>query len=128
MEINYNLNNFFPLEINEYRGHRYQISFNWNFPAAYIEVDKLLNDNECNFPVHGGITFCVKNYKEKRSFDDIVGDGKCYYGWNYGHALDYMCFPGLYENNGKKWTIEEIRQQCMDAIDYYIKRIKDENL
>lgn len=42
------------IEIGEYKGHRYEIGFNFG-PVAYVEMDNCLTDEEAyEIPVHGG--------------------------------------------------------------------------
>lgn len=94
-------------------------------PCAYIGVPKghklygvsseELNDSECYIDCHYGC-----NYSD----DNVMGFHRDYWflGWDYGHCDDFI---GYYLKDGtsellrqdKKWTTEEIYQECLVALE-----------
>jgi hypothetical protein len=68
--------------------------------------------------VHGGFTFCS------------VGDGDWpvgyyWFGWDYGHFMDYRVFPDLpeYDSHGHQWTVDEVRTEALAVIEQF-KRLR----
>lgn len=89
------------------------------YPCAYIEIPighilyeiKYYDMYESGFyiNVHGGFTY---------SSHSLVGVNteKWILGWDYAHCDDYVY--GLDDNNNlKKWTVEEIKEECENVIE-----------
>lgn len=112
-----------------YKGIKYFINDGKICPCAYIEVpsefQNLKNlDNirkMVSSTVNGGLT-----YEDTllRCGGDIVLDNTVVWGWDYGHYTDYCkLIPGPdITFMGHKWTIDEILQECVNAIDILMTR------
>lgn len=119
----YNLQEVFVvLKQGVYKGIKYQISFNWNYPCACIEINKRYRDFDPI--VHGGKTF--EGTAEKRSCDDFLELNKYYIGWDYGNDFDFVTNI-LCPTIGKKWSLEEIENDCFDCIDQYLNYVESKN-
>lgn len=116
-----------------YKGYNYYILNLGTHPTAYIEIPKghLLYEMDYNeiydkgyyIDVHGGLT-----YSENKLMG--IESNNWFIGWDYAHAWDYM---GYYEemkewglhsfenNNDKKWTTEEIIEECKNAIEQIVE-------
>ena len=91
-------------------------------PTAYIDVtNSPLNgcDEDIDISCHGGITWCdnfVKSIDKKGWF----------IGWDYAHYGDYMDYGDAALNNmflnDKKWTTEEIVEECKNVIDQIVEK------
>jgi hypothetical protein len=57
--------------------------------------------------VHGGLTF-----SERGGVDRRWEKGLWWYGWDYGHAGDFMPFPGL---PGRGWSLREVEAEAKAA-------------
>lgn len=60
-----------------------------------------------NIAAHGGLTFS--------GIPKFAGDG-WWIGWDYAHYDDYTGYDGLFSVDGKKWTTEEIVDECVNVI------------
>ena len=112
-----------------YKGIKYFIIDGKICPCAYIEVpsdfQNLKNlDNirkMVSSTVNGGLTYedtklCCNRIPLLE--DTVV------WGWDYGHYTDYcknLPGPGV-TFMGHKWTIDEILQECRNAIDVLMTR------
>ena len=125
-QMNYTKENTFEiLESNEYKGFDFKIVSYGTHPCCYVAIRKDLpiykldycNEKLENIDCHGGLTFS--------DFVDF-GDGKQWYiGWDYNHLGDYS---GIYINeilfnhdDCKKWTVEEMRLECLFVIEQLLK-------
>ncbi len=123
-----------------YKGYNYYIMNLGTHPTAYIEIPKEnelygKNHNDiydiCDIDVHGGLTY---------SASDLIGakDNSWFIGWDYAHAGDYM---GYYSDmkewdlnsinllaDDKKWTTEEIIEECKSGINQIIKFLKGKEI
>ena len=91
-------------------------------PTAYVDVtNSPLNgcNEDIDISCHGGITWCdnfVKSIDKKGWF----------IGWDYAHYGDYMDYGYASVNNmfpnDKKWTTEEIVEECKNVIDQIIEK------
>ena len=110
----------------EYKGYNFYILNLGTHPTAYIEIPKehKLYGKDYNeiyemgydIDVHGGLTY---------SDDELmcVKSENWFIGWDYAHCDDYA---GYYEEDFlrhlsemrklKKWTTEEIIEECKSAI------------
>lgn len=107
----------------KFEGYKYYICGNPinGIPVAYVALPKNhklynkdylgISDINC----HGGLTFSGNRFKEF-----VIG-------WDYGHVGDYMplnkkildfLYPPteLITTAGKRWTIEEIENECQAVI------------
>lgn len=92
-----------------YKDYDYVIFSCGRNPVAAIALSGKIADlvDPDAFParVHGGATFVGR-------IDDT---DTVYVGWDYGHSDDYVF--GNEDEDGKKWTTEEILLEVLDAID-----------
>lgn len=108
--------------------HWFITSIKGSHPCAYVIVEKNHPYYEKDFEyelkdvVHGGITY------NESSLNNIVKkkDEKWVFGWDYAHAGDFsrisMSFGMDFGNsNGKKWTIEEIKEDVNSFIEFLDK-------
>ncbi len=56
---------------------------------------------------------------------DACVDGP-WIGWDYAHLGDYVAYPDIAETSlfgemGHKWTVSEIRQECISVIEQLLK-------
>ena len=108
------------LESNTYNGFNYTVVSYGTHPCCYVEIPqthplfKKHYDYDCcqKIDCHGGVTFT--------DFKDF-GDGeKWYIGWDYAHCNDYAGYYQAIGHTGgylKKWTTEEMIQECKNVID-----------
>ncbi len=112
-----------------YKGIKYFINDGKICPCAYIEVpsefQNLKNLDKIkrmvSSTVNGGLTY---EDTMLRCGGDIVLDNTVVWGWDYGHYMDYCkLIPGPDVTfMGHKWTIDEILQECVNAIDILMTR------
>lgn len=104
----------------EWKGYKFHIVTVGTHPNAYIE----LNQKEIKMPwerileVHGGVTYHERSCHY--SFPEM--NGKAMVGWDYAHCCDYH-ISSLGERTGKKWTSDEIVDECVSVIEQIIKGI-----
>lgn len=117
------------LHKNNYKGYNYYILNLGTHPTAYVEIPeghKLYGKHydDIDIDVHGGLTYS----------DGYLGPIKdknlWFIGWDYAHAGDYMGyyeetifdgFQSFMDINNKKWTTEEIIEDCKDVIEQIIE-------
>lgn len=111
----------------KYKDYNYYVLNLGTHPTAYIEIpkeDKLYGKsyNEiyrmgCDIDVNGGLTY---------SDNKLIGikSENWFIGWDYAHCNDYCGYeedmPESIRTYGKKWTTEEIIEECKNAIDQII--------
>ena len=108
----------------KYKGYKYYILNLGTHPTAYIEIPKnnalfKKHYDKIDLNVHGGLTYSesILSISENEK-----AEGEWFIGWDYAHCNDYagfydeMDFISRYYNL-KKWTTEEIKQECENAID-----------
>ena len=105
-----------------YRGYHFYILNLGTHPTAYVEIPKISkfyrkHYNDIDILVHGGLTY---SDDELRISDNTKMANSWFIGWDYAHIGDYMGFIDL-EKNGKKWTTEEIIEECFNVIDQLIE-------
>lgn len=107
----------------KYKNYQYYILNLGTHPTAYVEISKghklyNKNYNDININVHGGLTY---------SDNELMGisSNNWYIGWDYAHCNDYCgCEEYMPENirtYGKKWTTEEIIEECKNVIEQIIE-------
>lgn len=92
-------------------------------PTAYVDVsDSPLNGVLCydiDISCHGGLTYSEKTLR-------TVDKKGWFIGWDYVHYGDYAdCDSDMYLN-GKKWTTEEIVEECKNVIDQIVAKYYNE--
>ena len=106
-----------------YKDFHYYILNLGTHPTAYVEIPKKSklygkNYNDIDIMCHGGLTyssdilFTSKNTKLANSW---------FIGWDYAHLDDYFGFDEIFElRDAKKWTTQEIINECEEVIDQII--------
>lgn len=112
----------------EYKGFNYYVLNLGIHPCAYVDVTetKLKNveydriDIEC----HGGLT-----YSDHKLL--TVDKEGWFIGWDYAHAGDYagydINFPFI-TSPGRKWTTQEIVDECKEVIDQLVVLLKENDV
>ncbi len=112
---------------NRYKNYNYYVLNLGTYPTAYIEIpkeNKLYRKSYdeiykigCDIDVHGGLTYSDNELMGVKSENWFIG-------WDYAHYDDYCgyeeCMPESIRTYGKKWTTEEIIEECKNAIDQII--------
>lgn len=108
------------IRIGVYKNFNYYIYSLGTHPCAYVDVRNTSLDHvdydDIDIQCHGDLTY------SKETLHDLDDKG-CFIGWDYAHLGDYL---GGY-SDGKKWTLKEIEEECIDVIEQVIK-IKKQNL
>ena len=111
----------------KYKNYNYYVLNLGTHPTAYIEIpkeNKLYRKSYdeiykigCNIDVHGGLTYSDNELMGVKSENWFIG-------WDYAHCDDYCGYEEYMPENirtyGKKWTTEEIIEECKNAIDQII--------
>ena len=107
------------LDSGTYKGHKYAILNLGSHPTAYVEnkigVTGYHNDILDDVDVHGGFTYLGNAY-----WDEEGKDKSNYLGWDYAHFGDF-CFVGIFNENAKQYTTEEIFDEVKNVIDQLVK-------
>ena len=95
---------------NDYEeGYHFYILSMGTHPTAYIEVPKDFKKiNELGVDITYDSTYL--------NVGTIIYKDSRFIGWDYAHYPDYI--EGIHD--GKKWTTEEIIQDCIDVINKII--------
>ena len=109
----------------KYKNYNYYVLNLGTHPTAYVEIPKghklfgiNYMDIEDSIDVHGGLTY---------SDNELMGikSESWFIGWDYAHAGDYCGYeeyiPKSVRTYGKKWTTEEIIEECKNAINQIIE-------
>lgn len=93
-------------------------------PCAYIDVTdtKLCGVDYRNIDVkcHYGLTYSSSKLA-------TVDESGWFIGWDYAHYCDYAGYEINYlqlQSGGKKWTTEEIVNECEEAIDSIVELLE----
>ena len=111
----------------KYKNYNYYVLNLGTHPTAYIEIpkeNKLYRKSYdeiykigCDIDVHGGLTYSDNELMGVKSENWFIG-------WDYAHCGDYCGYeehmPESIRTYGKKWTTEEIIEECKNAIDQII--------
>jgi hypothetical protein len=112
------------LHSDKYKEYKYYILNLGTHPTAYIEIPKgnVLYEKDYNeiydkgydIDVHGGLTY---------SRNELMGikSENWFIGWDYAHYSDYMPFYDEFSISLKKWTTEEIIEECKNVIEQIIE-------
>lgn len=125
-EMKYGKERIIELLCNDkYKTYNYYILNLGTHPTAYVEIPKghklfgiNYMDIEDSIDVHGGLTY---------SDNELMGikSENWFIGWDYAHCGDYCGYeedmPESIRTYGKKWTTEEIIEECKNAIDQIIE-------
>lgn len=96
-------------------------------PTAYVDVSNSpLNGvlyDDIDISCHGGLTY------SKKALRTVDKEG-WFIGWDYAHYGDYMDYGDVLFNNmfqyKKKWTTEEIVEECKNVIDQIVAKYYNE--
>ena len=101
------------LYTDNYKGYNYFIISYGTHPCAYVEIPKNhpyygvnYMDIDDEIEVHGGLTYSSSGI--------LLLHDTWVIGWDYAHCCDYS--PYLADSNLKKWTTEEIIEECKRVI------------
>lgn len=111
----------------KYKNYNYYVLNLGTHPTAYIEIpkeNKLYRKSYdeiykigCDIDVNGGLTYSDNELMGVKSENWFIG-------WDYAHCGDYCGYeeymPESIRTYGKKWTTEEIIEECKNAIDQII--------
>jgi hypothetical protein len=106
----------------EYRGLTYYVLTLGTHPCAYVDVTGTPLDgkgyDDIDILCHFGLTYAEPHLS-------TVDTGGWFIGWDYGHYTDFAGYtmemaPGM--QTGKKWTTEEMVEECKNVIDQIIDK------
>lgn len=111
-----------------YKGYHFIVTnCGYTHPCAYVEVPKdhpyygVGYSNLYDVDAHGSLTYAG-------NLSHVLPEEKCrgkhWLGWDYAHAGDYYACcdeDSDYMKGLKKWTTEEIVEECQNVIDQLIK-------
>ena len=106
-----------------YKGYHFYILNLGSYPTAYVEIPKgnkyyQTHYDDINVNVHGGLTY--SNSYLITSYNTIM-ENSWFIGWDYAHCNDYIDIPIKLNADGKKWTTEEIIDDCVYVIDQLVE-------
>lgn len=110
----------------EYKGFKYYVLSLGTHPCAYVDVTET-KLNGCHYDnieidCHGGLTY------SNSGLATVEKEG-WFIGWDYAHYADYAGyeakFPYELRSNGKKWTTEEMVNECKVVIDQILNILKE---
>ena len=113
-----------------YKGFKYYVINLGTHPTAYVGIAKGrkywgYDYHDIPINVHGDLT-----YSDDRLFGGRVEVKQWIIGWDYAHWGDYlgwyMSHPELMGVNDKKWTTEEIIEDCKSVIDQIVEAENNE--
>ena len=117
----------FVLDRNFYKGYEYVVKSLGRFPTAYVcltEKDKDFGKfyDDIDIECHGGLTYSEPSLeflewsdKYKCMVLSSIKD-KWIIGWDYGHYGDYVATHNGRDLGGKKWTTQELIDECKSVI------------
>ena len=74
-----------------------------------LSMEKNYWDIEDTIEVHGGLTFSGK----------LPGLDGLWFGWDYMHAGDYTYMPIYVSITDKRWTTQEVVDECLRVIEQF---------
>lgn len=103
-----------------YKNFDYYVLNLHTHPTAYVDVtDSPLNEVfyvDIDISCHGGFTYSASTLK-------TVDKKGWFIGWDYAHYGDYVCGAETYLNYyDKKWTTEEIVEECKNVINKIVAK------
>lgn len=114
----------FALDRGMYKGYEYLIISLGRHPCGYVILADKDNEyygkpyDEIPIDCHGGITYAESEitfleYSEKYKCMILTSiKDKWIIGWDYAHYGDYTVF----DNYGRKYSTQEIKQECKQVI------------
>lgn len=107
-----------------YKGYNFYILNLGTHPTAYVNIPAghpyyFKHYDDIDIDVHGGLTYS-ENFLYIDKNTKIEG---FFIGWDYAHWGDYFGYfindeiLGKGNDKAKKWTTDEIIQECLDAIE-----------
>lgn len=115
-----------------YKGYTFYVLSLGTHPTAYVKLPVghpyyFKDYNDIDIDVHGGLT-----YSSDHLFIDVgVSIEGWFIGWDYAHWGDYIGYfiddEILSKDNDKqkKWTTDEIIQECLDVIEQ-LEKVRNE--
>ena len=104
-----------------YKDYEYFVVSYGVHPCAYIALREgqpfysATDYGDVNINCHGGCTFVEKGYK------NLFDSNYKVIGWDYGHYNDFsgssIKWGTKWNERSKKWTTEEMIQECKNVID-----------
>ena len=99
-------------------GYRAVIVNYYSHPCAYIglpEDHPYCNKDygDLNIDCHGGLTYS-DNY---HTMVKELCDNGWFIGWDYNHLKDYNSYMEDFDFYSKRWTTEEIMEECANVIE-----------
>lgn len=106
-----------------YKNFDYYVLNLHTHPTAYIDVtDSPLNGWDYDYfdiSCHGGLGYSEPILK-------TVDKKGWFIGWDYANYGDYADYDSNMYRNGKKWTTEEIVEECKNVIDQIVAKYYNE--
>lgn len=94
----------------EYCGHLFKIINRGAMPCCYVSISAgkaiCMDDISC----HGGITWVDGHLPGEEEPNPNIW----WIGWDYAHYGDYLGY--FSDFGGKKWTLDELIEDCMSVI------------
>lgn len=97
-------------------GYKWKVLSLGSHPCGYVSVPKnhpfygkSYWDIEDKIEVHGGLTFSGK----------LHGFEGLWFGWDYAHAGDYTYMPIYVSITDKRWTTQEVVDECLRVIEQF---------
>lgn len=102
-----------------YKNFDYYVLNLHTHPTAYVDVsDSPLNGWDYDYfdiSCHGGLGYSESTLQ-------TVDKKGWFIGWDYAHYGDYADYDSNMYLNGKKWTTEEIVEECKNVIDQIVAK------
>ena len=107
----------------EYKGLHFYVLNLGTHPCAYVDV----TDTDLNGKDYGSIDIeCHCGLTYSREYLHTVDKKGWFIGWDYAHYGDYMDYGDTFLNNmfsnDKKWTTEEIVEECKNVINQIVEK------
>lgn len=116
MEYQMRLSEYETLAEGKDGGYEWKVLSLGTHPCGYVSIPKnhpfygkKYWDIEDKIEVHGGLTFSGKLH----SFDGF------WFGWDYMHAGDYTYMPIYVSITDKRWTTQEVVDECLSVIEQF---------
>lgn len=105
-----------------YKEHHFYIISYGTHPCCYVEIpskSKIFKEDYWDLEsidVHGGLTY---SSKDLHIGINTILNNSWFIGWDYAHLDDYIGF--LDSIGGKKWTTNEMIEECKNIINQIIE-------
>lgn len=108
-----------------YKDYTYFVISYGTHPCCYVALDSTHPYYEVfydNIPVscHGGLTFSEHGLIDCKNKNTLIPEDYWVIGWDYHHVGDFSGFnfgKNGYLGHSKKWTTEELIEECKNVID-----------